>query len=73
VSAEKPTGWALRLIPFSVSSNGYDDTTGEPARRRTITGLVGRICSISIASGTIEGKMSEAKRARVTEWAFFGS
>jgi hypothetical protein len=30
VSAEKPTGWALRLIPFSVSSNGYDDTTGEP-------------------------------------------
>lgn len=30
MSAEKPTGWALRLIPFSVSSNGYDDTTGEP-------------------------------------------
>ncbi len=30
MSAEKPTGWALRLTPFSVSSNGYDDTTGEP-------------------------------------------
>jgi hypothetical protein len=36
VSVEKPTGWALRLIPFSVSSNGYDDTTGEPRVRSEI-------------------------------------